>query len=163
MSIPVAVGLELTYRVRSLFHVLFRLLSIEQIYVTDAQEALPTFCTVYNHMVKAGGSSIKQQLMAASRISGGRKPGGDLPRDFTSHYFHAAPLVSRPRAVMLHNSCCRTLAFVLHFYPQQVLVQKYHHPRFVQYCKFILSSCAVDGVPYAPHVKCFAIKEVAPM
>ena len=35
----------------------------------------PQYCTVYNHLVKSGGTSIKLQLMHASAEERSRRPG----------------------------------------------------------------------------------------
>lgn len=35
----------------------------------------PKFCTVFNHLVKSGGTSIKQQLFQSSEAEGDAVPG----------------------------------------------------------------------------------------
>lgn len=103
---------------------------IGQIYVTDAQEALPTFCTVYTHMVKAGGSSIKQQLLIASHKSGGRKPCEGPPRDFTSSF-----------------SCCPGLSFEAPCrYASQILVAERLHFALLPSTSFCSSILVLPNV-----------------
>lgn len=38
----------------------------------------PAYCTVYNHLVKSGGTSIKEQLVASSMRENSRSPGDIL-------------------------------------------------------------------------------------
>lgn len=45
-----------------------------QRYVASEEGTQPKYCTVYTHMVKAGGSSLKQKLLIAAREDGGPPP-----------------------------------------------------------------------------------------
>lgn len=56
-----------------------------QIYVHSPMDEPPTYCTLFNHMVKAGGSSIKDRLFEEASVDGVRNPGAraggsSLPR-----------------------------------------------------------------------------------
>ncbi|CAN0193851.1 unnamed protein product [Ascophyllum nodosum] len=56
--------------------VLLVILRCQAIYVPSRNNtSKPAYCTVYNHLVKSGGTSIKEQLIEGSRVEGSQPPG----------------------------------------------------------------------------------------
>lgn len=51
------------------------LAACEQIYAGSPPDQPPEFCTVFNHMVKSGGTTIKTQLEDRSVVEGDAFPG----------------------------------------------------------------------------------------
>lgn len=48
---------------------------VSQIYAPSPPDQRPEFCTVFNHMVKSGGTTIKTQLEQSSEAEGDAFPG----------------------------------------------------------------------------------------
>lgn len=79
----------------------------EQIYAHSPEGEPPTYCSLFNHMVKAGGSTIKDSLLAAASMEGVSPPGEfSVYQQFPSHHYlycdmrHISP-VSRTHGHMV--------------------------------------------------------------
>lgn len=61
---------------------------LEQIYMHSPEGEPPTYCSLFNHMVKAGGSSVKDRLLGAAKVDGVRASGDKM---HTAVYSVSAP------------------------------------------------------------------------
>lgn len=64
----------------------------EQLYAPSPPDQGPQYCTVFNHMVKSGGTTIKTQLEQSSEVEGDAFPGACRPGGIPTASSDAADL-----------------------------------------------------------------------
>lgn len=75
---------------------------VRQIYAPNKKGEPPQFCTVFNHMVKSGGTSIKQQMIQSSEREADAEPGKRSANHIVFMNCAAAVRVERFRLAFSH-------------------------------------------------------------